>query len=547
MPGEDTAPDDALLAQRRAAFPAWEPRRIVHDDGDVIAVDKPAGVPSQAATERPDDVPARLRAFLEGRGEEATLGIHQRLDQETSGLLLYARRKAMNPPLARAFEGRQVEKGYVAAVVGWRGGSRTLRDRLAPARGGGTRVLGPKERARNAREAVTHVELRARRGTRALLALRIETGRTHQIRAQLAHAGAPVVGDAAYGGEAAPRLMLHAERLRLAHPAGGHTLALEVPPPPLFDTWLAGDGRESLDDALARALGRRHGLAHAAAEAEPTTCFRAVDFGDGLGAVRVDVFDRWAVLHDYGDAPPDLATALVTRGFAGVYLKRRPKKASDADIATLAPPEPVAGVPAPAPLLVREDGLRFALRLGEGLSPGLFLVQRGARRRVRAAAAGRRVLNLFAFTGPFTVAALAGGAAEATSVDVSAPALVRLRDNAARNDRRTGDVVQEDAFAFLTRAARRGERWDLVICDPPTFATTKKRRWTSGRGWVELARLCFAVTARGGEALLSSNDRRLSRQAFRKFVHEGARSARRELASLRDLAPGRDVRPAFGR
>ena len=295
-----------------------------------------------------------------------------------------------------------------------------------------------------------------------------------------------------------------------------------------------------------RALERRFGLAHAAFETRPTSCFRAVDLGDGLGNVRVDVFDRWAVLHDYGGAPPELAMLLVERGFAGVYLKCRPKKASDADPRSLAPPEPVAGKPAPSPLVVEEDGLRFALRLGEGLSPGLFLDQRGARRRVRAASDGRRVLNLFAFTGPFSVAAKAGGAAEVTSVDVAGPALARLRDNAALNGQSPGRVVQEDAFAFLARAARRGTRWDLVICDPPTFATTRKRRWTSGRDWVGLAAACLRVADAGGEVLLSSNDRRLSRQAFRRFVHEGARQAKRELASLRDLPIGRDVRPPFG-
>ncbi|MEO0326507.1 MAG: class I SAM-dependent methyltransferase, partial [Myxococcota bacterium] len=257
-------------------------------------------------------------------------------------------------------------------------------------------------------------------------------------------------------------------------------------------------------------------------------------------------FDRWAVLHDYGGAPAALPAALVARGFAGVYLKRRPKKASDAEAGALAPPEPVAGVPAPASLLVAEEGLRFALRLGEGLSPGLFLDQRGARRRVRAAAEGRRVLNLFAFTGPFTVAAQAGGAAEVTSVDVSKPALARLRDNASSNDLEAGTVVQDDAFAYLDRAARRGTRWDLVICDPPTFATTMTRRWTSGRGWVELARRCLEVTAPGGIALLSSNDRRMSRQAFRRHVHEGARAAGRELTGLRELPSERDVRPPFG-
>ncbi|MEM1413252.1 MAG: pseudouridine synthase [Myxococcota bacterium] len=518
----------------------------MHDDGDLIAVDKPAGVPSQAAGERRDDVPARLRRHLEARGEDGYLGIHQRLDQETSGVLVYARRKAMNAGLARAFEGREVTKTYVAAVTGWRGGARTLRDRLASRRGGGTRVLGPRERAKDAREALTHVAVRARCGARALLDVRIETGRTHQIRAQLAHAGAPIAGDGAYGGEPAARLFLHAAGLRLAHPATGRPIELGAPLPPSFIRWLEGKPPLPWEEALDAAFPRRFGLAHAAFEPEATTCFRLVDLGDGVPGTRVDVYDRWAVIHDYGGAPSALGDALVARGFAGVYLKARPKKASDADIAELAPAAPIAGEPAPQELVVREHGMAFGVRLGDGLSTGLFLDQRAARARLRASAAGARVLNLFAYTGPFTVAALAGGAQEVTSVDVSAPALERLRANVARGGFAAQPVVRGDAFRYLERAARQGKTWDVVVCDPPTFATTKGRRWTSGAGWVELAARCFALTRPGGVALLSSNDRRMSQAAFRRHVHEGARAAGARRARLHDVKSDGAVRPPFG-
>ncbi|HEY8431676.1 MAG TPA: pseudouridine synthase, partial [Sandaracinaceae bacterium] len=94
------------------AFRPWiDPRRIVYEDDDLIAVDKPEGVPSQAADpERPDDLVHRLGHFLaerEGRpGERAYLGVHQRLDRDTSGVLLYAKRKEANPGLAREFEER---------------------------------------------------------------------------------------------------------------------------------------------------------------------------------------------------------------------------------------------------------------------------------------------------------------------------------------------------------------------------------------------------------------------------------------------------------
>src|SRR6202035_2630441 len=115
---------------RRGVWPDFSDAWLVHDDGDILVVDKPAGVSSQAAdAERPDDVVTRLKAHLGG----AYLGVHQRLDRDTSGVLVFARRKEANAGLAAQFEGRSVKKTYVACVDGWpRGRDRiTLRDSLA--------------------------------------------------------------------------------------------------------------------------------------------------------------------------------------------------------------------------------------------------------------------------------------------------------------------------------------------------------------------------------------------------------------------------------
>src|SRR5690606_4249900 len=138
---------------------------------------------------------------------------------------------------------------------------------------------------RDAVRARTVVRVRARRGDRALLELVLETGRTHQARVQLAHAGAPIAGDALYGGPPAGRMMLHAEALELAHPRTGERLVLRAPAPPELDLWLARgdvgagvyDDEAALDRALAHAVERRWALGRSADRDPPerrTTAFR---------------------------------------------------------------------------------------------------------------------------------------------------------------------------------------------------------------------------------------------------------------------------------
>jgi 23S rRNA (cytosine1962-C5)-methyltransferase len=553
-------------------LPAFDEAWILYEDDDLIAVDKPAGMPSQAADARqPDDLVTRLLEHLSERGgREPYLGVHQRLDKETSGVLVMAKRREANASLAAQFEGRLVEKRYRAAVVGWPKGRRkaTLRDALAMGEGGRARVARVGEKG--AQQAVTHVEEVERAGERALLELRLETGRTHQARVQLANAGAPVAGDRLYGGAIAPRLLLHASEILLKHPRTGRPLQVRAPVPEDFAVWLArGDmGAKVYDDpaALARALDRamtgRFGLFRAQEGPEATTAFRLVnDTGDALPGLAVDVYGDWLVAELHADDPELFADearkarvldALFGIGARGVYLKVRPKQAStlvDTRTEALAPKLPVRGTEAEAELEILEDGIPYGVRLADGLQTGIFLDQRANRRRVREASKGKRVLNLFAYTCAFSIAAARGGAARTVSVDAAVTALERGRQGFLRAGIACGTehvFAAEDVFAWLRRSGKAGERFDIVILDPPSYSSTKKRRFVAKTDYAELAAEAMALVDPGGVLVACANHRGITRSRFRKMLHDAARIAGRELVQAKDLPPPSDFPAPIG-
>ena len=217
------------------------PAAILYRDDVLVAVDKPPGLPTHATADpsRPSLV-GHVAEHLRG-AEAAYVAVHQRLDRDTSGVVLLATDPRANEGLARAFEGRQVEKSYLALTA--RPSPlppRRLRVTVplgAPGGGRSGRVAagGP-----GAKAAETEIVVREVLEGALLVEARPLTGRKHQVRAHLAHAGMPILGDPVYGdGRRAPRLMLHARRLALPHPLTGRPLVIESPLPPDFEAALA--------------------------------------------------------------------------------------------------------------------------------------------------------------------------------------------------------------------------------------------------------------------------------------------------------------------
>jgi 23S rRNA (cytosine1962-C5)-methyltransferase len=522
--------------------------RILCDDDELLVVDKPPGLPVHGGGEALDLV-TRLGAWLEASGRDRYLGVHQRLDQDASGVIAFTRNPAGNQAFARALAGDGVQRRYLAAVSlrDRRGAeSGVLEDRLEPNRDGGMRVV-----TRGGKQALTRFRVLERAADRALLDVRIETGRTHQIRVQLAHAGMPIAGDPLYGGTRAPRLLLHARELELSE-LGKRFSALA--PRPFAEFLRGGESELASGSELRRALldaGARRWPLAASHDA-----FRLVnELGDGLPGVSVDRYGDFAVLAAATDAAqeraPELAALLIELGARGVYLKRRTRAdLRKVDRGALAPELPLAGAAAEPELEVHEGELRLGVRLADGLSTGLFVDQRDNRLRVLEAARDKRVLNLFSYTCSFSVAAALGGAKSTTSIDLSARALERGRENFAKNGLAPGArhrLIREDAASFIVRARRRGENFDLVVLDPPTFASTgKKSTFRAARDYAALARDALGVVAPAGVLLAVTNHRGTDQHALRRILRGAAEAAGRRVSQLKDLAPPLDCPPLFG-
>lgn len=218
---------------------------IVYEDGDIVVVDKPAGlaVHSGAGRENEPTLVSSLLAQgvrLAGGGGDR-VGVVHRLDADTSGVMVLAKTEEAYRALVDQFQRRAVEKEYLALVEG----------EVEPEKG---IIEGPIGRdphrprwmgiVEGGKEAITEFEVLKKGKGRTLLLVRPKTGRTHQIRVHLSSIGHPVVGDPLYGrGEG--KLMLHAWKLSFRHPKSGKRVSFSASPPSELRRWLEGTGRDN--------------------------------------------------------------------------------------------------------------------------------------------------------------------------------------------------------------------------------------------------------------------------------------------------------------
>jgi 23S rRNA (cytosine1962-C5)-methyltransferase len=215
---------------------------------------------------------------------------------------------------------------------------------------------------------------------------------------------------------------------------------------------------------------------------------------------------------------------------AAIYEQRRFKSlGGDAPRAA----ELVRGAAAPVELQVREGDLKFLVDVSAPLSTGLFADLRLGREAIGRWSRDRKVLNLFSYTGSISVYAAAGGAREIVAVDVAAKAHARARRNFAINnfDPEKPEHLAGDGFGLLEKFKQRNRRFDMVVIDPPAFASAPKggKPWSAVGDYGELVAACLDVTEPGGVLVAASSTRKLSRDDFHGALADGAARAATQL------------------
>ena len=364
-------------------------------------------------------------------------------------------------------------------------------------------------------------------------------------------AGHPWIYDRALA--AMPREIAAGDIVTIADAEGEIALAFADPDSPIRARILAVPGTQ-LDAAWGR---DRAESAAARRTRDPllTDCTgRRLVHGeaDGCPGLVVDLYETTAVVVFDGPAAatfwrprlPDVLDGLERGGatIAHAWLRGERRRTAAAGTAG----EAVRGNP-PTELVIAEDEARFAVDVRAGQKTGFFLDQRDNRRMIRRHAAVETVLNLFAYTGGFSLHAALGGAARVTSVDIAPPAIAGIEHNLALSGLPAAahERVATDAFEFLSRAAKQHRRWDLVIVDPPSFAPSERAKPAALAAYRKLAAAALAVTEPTGRFALASCSSHVTEADLLDVIAGLAPGSPLRLRATAGAASDHPVLPAF--
>lgn len=306
--------------------------------------------------------------------------------------------------------------------------------------------------------------------------------------------------------------------------------------------------------AFAQRIERAIGLRKQILDWERFECIRLVNAeADEIPSVIVDRYGDYILVQVYSPAMEryldSIYDALLTLKPAAIYQQRRYKPLSGDS-----PPggaELVRGTAAPVEMEIREGDLKFHCDVTAPLSTGLFPDLRLGREAIATWAKDRRVLNLFSYTGAISVYAQHGGATEVVAVDVAAKAHARARRNFALNgfDAEKPEHISGDAFKVLARMKERNRKFDLVVIDPPAFASGSRggKPWSAVKDYGELVAACLDVMDPGGVLVAVSSTHKLGLLDYEQALAYGANKARTRLRIVgrTDLPPDFVRSPGF--
>ncbi len=261
-------------------------------------------------------------------------------------------------------------------------------------------------------------------------------------------------------------------------------------------------------------------------EDNDTTAFRVFNGeGDGIGGLTIDCYEEgYYVLTWYSEGIYSFKEEIIkslsnTIDYKGIYEKKR----FDVKGTYIEDDDFVTGERANFPLIVKENGIKFAVYLNDGAMVGIFLDQKDVRKAIRDKyAKGKSVLNTFSYTGAFSVAAALGGAAKTTSVDLANRSKAKTIEQFSVNqlDHEAHSIIVEDVFNYFKYAVRKKLSFDMVILDPPSFARSKKHTFSAGKDYPELLKQAIQITESQGIIVASSNCSTFGMSKFKGFIEK---------------------------
>jgi 23S rRNA (cytosine1962-C5)-methyltransferase len=255
---------------------------------------------------------------------------------------------------------------------------------------------------------------------------------------------------------------------------------------------------------------------------ELVTAFRLFNGeGDGFGGLTIDRYEDYAVFSWYNQTLYEKKEQLVSAfrqvfpEISGAYEKIRFSTES------LPESQKLFGADAPEPLIVLENGVRYATYLNDGLMTGIFLDQKEVRQCLtEGAAAGKSVLNMFSYTGAFSVAAAMGGASATTSVDLAKRSLPKTSEQFEVNQLALANqkIVVMDVFEYFKYAARKKLQYDVIVLDPPSFARNKKKVFSVAKNYGDLVLSSVDILAEKGLLIASTNAANLTLEKYKAMI-----------------------------
>lgn len=256
-----------------------------------------------------------------------------------------------------------------------------------------------------------------------------------------------------------------------------------------------------------------------------TTAFRIFNGeGDGVGGLVIEYFDGYYVINWYSKGIYNFRDEVLKSlkdlvEYKGIYEKKR----FDDDGKYIEQDDFIMGKRAEDPLVVKENGVNLAVYLNDGAMVGVFLDQRQVRKMIKDKySKGKRVLNLFSYTGVFSVFAGLGGAKSTLSVDLANRSLPRTMEQFDINniDLEFHKIVVEDVFNYLKYAVKKELKFDLVVIDPPSFAKSKKFKFSADNDYVDLLKQAILITNDQGVIVASTNSSSFNMNKFKLFIKD---------------------------